>query len=424
VLFTILAVSLLQRSSGNRYKICEYMRNIYMHLGKIILAAIFFIVSFNANAQTAATPKKAKVAVLLPLYLDSAFNGAVYRLGNNNIPKYILPGLEFYNGVMMAVDSLQKEGQPLEVMVHDTKSKEKSLNLLLVEPEIASASFIIGSFNTKEELKKVADFAAEKNIPLISATYPNDGGITANPNLVLINSTLSTHIEGVFKYVQRNHSLDNVVLFKRKSDPMDKHIMESIIESSKKNSAIRLPISYVEVSDVFNPQEIISKLDSNKTNVVIGSTLNETFAGNLVRTLSSIKASYTSVAIGMPTWDNMKELTRGDTRGVEVVYSTPYGFQKTDKLLGRIAASYKTKMLGRASDMVFKGYEAMYHFAKLYLKHGTSFMQNLSDKEFKIASEFDIEPVKVKKDNPSTDYLENKKLYFVTKLDGVVKSTR
>lgn len=398
------------------------MKNIYMHLGKIVLA-VMLIVSFQANAQTA-NEKKTKVAVLVPLYLDSAFNGAVYKLGNNNIPKYILPGLEFYNGVMMAIDSLQKEGLQLEVMVHDTKSKDKSLNLLLVEPEIASASFIIGSFTGKEELKKVADFAAEKNIPLISATYPNDGGITSNPNLVLINSTLATHIDGVFKYIQRNYSLDHVVLFKRKSDPMDNYIMESIIESSKKNNAIRLPISYIEVSDVFNPQEIISKLDSNKINVVIGATLNEAFAANIIRTLSSIKDSYTSIAVGMPTWDNMKELKHGDTKGVEVVYSTPYGFQKTDKLLGRIAATYKVRMNGRASDMVFKGYEAMYHFTKLYLKHGNAFMQNLSDNDFKIANDFDIEPVKAKKESTSTDYLENKKLYFVIKLDGVVKSIK
>lgn len=336
----------------------------------------------------------------------------------------MLPGLEFYNGVIMAVDSLQKEGRRIEVMVHDTKSKDKSLNLLLVEPEISSAAFIIGSFTTKEELKKVADFAAEKSIPLLSATYPNDGGITANPNLAIINPTLATHIEGVFKYVQRNHSLDNVVLFKRKSDPMDKYIMESIIDASKQYSSIRIPISYIEVNDAFNEQEIISKLDSNKTNIVIGATLNETFAGNIVRTLSSIKLSYKTVAIGMPTWDKMSELNRADTKGVEVVYSTPYGYQKSDKLLGSIAAAYKLKLLGRASDMVFKGYEAMYHFTKLYLKHDSAFIQHLSDDEFKIASDFDFQPVKARKDSPSTDYLENKKLYFVTKLDGAVKSIR
>lgn len=391
-----------------------------MHLKKVLALALFLAVSFHAFAQQ----RQAKVAVLLPLYLDSAFNGVSYKLGSSNLPKYMLPGLDFYNGVMMAVDSLEAEGQQLEVMIHDTKSRDKSLNLLLVEPEIAGASFIIGSFTTKEELKKVADFAAERNIPLISATYPNDGGVTDNPKLALVNPTLATHIEGVFKYVQRNHSFDNVVLFKRKSDPMDRYIMETIIESSKKYTAgAPLRISYVELGDAFNPQDVLVHLDSNKKNVVIGATLNETFAGNIVRTLSSVKASYESTAIGMPTWDNMRDLNRGDTRGVEVVYSTPYNYQKSDKLLGRLAAAYRNKLNGRASDMYFKGFEAFYHFTRLYIKHGEAFMANLSDGEFRISSEYEFQPTRARKDNSATDYLENKKLYFVKKLDGVVRST-
>lgn len=392
-----------------------------MHLARIFVTALLFIFSFQSFAQTQPV-KPTKVAVLLPLYLDSAFNGVTYKLGNNNLPQYILPGLEFYNGVMMAIDSLQKEGQHLEVMIHDTKSKDKSLNLLLVEPEIADAAFIIGSFTTKDELRKVADFAEAKNIPLISATYPNDGGITANPNLILINPTLPTHVEGIFKYVQRNYSLDNIVLVKRKSDAMDNYITDMIMDVAKKYSGLSLKMKYIEVSDVFNAQEIISHLDSTKKNIVLGATLNETFAGNIVRTLSSVKTTYESTAVGMPTWDNMRELSRADTKGVEIIYSTPYGYQKSDKFLGKLAATYKTKLNGRATDMVFKGYEAMYHFTKLYLKHGSSFMSNLSDKDFKIVNEYDIQPTKAKKENPSTDYLENKKLYFIKKLDGAIKS--
>lgn len=400
------------------------MENVYMHLRRLFVLMTVLMISVKSFSNLRDTANPVKVAVLLPLYLDSAFNGASYKLGNNNLPKYMLPGLDFYNGVMMAIDSLEAEEQQIEVVIHDTKSKTKSLNLLLNEPDISTASFIIGSFTAKDELKKVADFAALKNIPLISATYPNDGGITDNPNLVLINPTLATHIEGVFKYVQRNHSMDNIVLFKRKSDAMDKYIMENIIESSKKYSQLPVRISYVEVSDAFNPQEIITKLDSNKTNVIIGATLNETFAGNIVKTLSSIKSSYKVTAIGMPTWDNMKALKRSDTRGVEVVYSTPYNYLRSDKFLGKLAASYNAKLNGKASDMMFKGYEAMYHFTRLYLKHDNKFISNLSDRDFKITNDFDFQPVRTRTDNQAIDYLENKKLYYVVKMDGVIKTVK
>jgi hypothetical protein len=209
---------------------------------------------------------------------------------------------------------------------------------------------------------------------------------------------------------------------KRKSDPMDKYITELLMEAAKKYAALPLKLKFIEVSDAYNPQELISHLDSTRKNVIIGATLNESFAGNIVRTLSSIKTSYESVAVGMPTWDNMRELNRADIKGVEIVYSTPYIYQKTDKFLGRLAATYKHKFNGRASDMVFKGYEAMFHFSKLYLKHTDSFINNLSDRDYRITNDFDIQPVKSKKENPSTDYLENKRLYFVKKMDGVIKS--
>jgi hypothetical protein len=400
------------------------MENVYMHLRRLFVLMVILTISVKSFSNVRDTSNPVKVAVLLPLYLDSAFNGASYKLGNNNLPKYMLPGLDFYNGVMMAIDSLEAEGQQVEVVIHDTKSRNRSISTVLNEPDLSSASFIIGSFTAKEELKKVADFAALRNIPLISATYPNDGGITNNPNLILVNPTLTTHIEGIFKYVQRNHSMDNIVLFMRKSDATDRYIMENIMESSKKHPHLPARISYVELSDVFNSREIIARLDSNKTNVVIGATLNESFAGNIARTLSSIKSSYQTSVIGMPTWDNMKALKRSDIKGVEIIYSSPYNYQRGDKNLGRLAANYNAKLNGKASDMMFKGYEAMYHFTKLFLKHDTSFIKNLSDRDFKITNEFDIQPVRTRKDTSTVDYLENKKLYYIVKMDGVIKTVK
>src|SRR5687768_14375307 len=62
-----------------------------------------------------------KVAVFAPLYINDAFNNGTYKLGKNSLPKNILPGLEFYNGVMMAIDSLEQEGASAEIDIYDTK---------------------------------------------------------------------------------------------------------------------------------------------------------------------------------------------------------------------------------------------------------------------------------------------------------------
>jgi hypothetical protein len=71
--------------------------------------------------------------------------------------------------------------------------------------------------------------------------------------------------------------------------------------------------------------------------------------------------------------------------------------------------------------MVYRGYESFFHFTKLLLKHRNDLANKLSDKDFTIFNEFDIQPVKVKSGSKA-DYYENKKLYFITKHEGDILS--
>ena len=52
------------------------------------------------------------MAVFLPLYLDSAFDASGNYRFDQNFPKYLNPGLEFYEGLQMAMDSLHKKRHP------------------------------------------------------------------------------------------------------------------------------------------------------------------------------------------------------------------------------------------------------------------------------------------------------------------------
>jgi hypothetical protein len=77
-------------------------------------------------------------------------------------------------------------------------------------------------------------------------------------------------------------------------------------------------------------------------------------------------------------------------------------------------------MFARPSDMVFRGYEATWKFAKLLLKHGKDISSNLGAKQDKVFTDFDIQPVLNKK-TMVLDYFENKKLYFLKWQDGLIK---
>ena len=79
---------------------------------KFFLSIIFlfvFVHTENLFAQDSSVFKP-RVAIFAPLYLDSAFDAANnYRYGTT-LPRFFNSGLEFYEGIQLALDSLNKEG--------------------------------------------------------------------------------------------------------------------------------------------------------------------------------------------------------------------------------------------------------------------------------------------------------------------------
>lgn len=383
-----------------------------MRLKKILLSLLGFIA---CNSLWAQQTVPLKIAVFAPVYLDTVFNGNNYTLGNNNLPRNILPGLDFYNGVQLAIDSLNAEGQSLTVLFYDSKSNTQSVKQILETESLQDISMIIAAFNNRNDIKPLADFALNKQIPLISMTYPNDGGVKANPYFALVNSTLTTHVEGIFKYLQKNYPTEPILYLKR-SGALEDMIEGLFQDLNKKTPALPLKIRTVSANDSTNIASFNEVMDSTKTNIIFCGSLNENFGINLVKTTAANK-SYKSILIGMPTWDAIKDLGKG----TEIIYSTPYNYTRTDKLAQSIIQIYRSKVSGRPSDMVFKGFEAMYHFGKLLIKHRNNIATQLSDNSFKLFNEFDFIPVKTKGESIPA-YLENKRIYFVKKTDGVIKS--
>jgi hypothetical protein len=365
-----------------------------------------------------------KIVVFAPIFLDSAFNGNTYKINSNNIPKAILPGLDFYNGIMTAIDSLQKEKANIEVFFFDSKSTEKPLQKILAEKFWDSVSLIISSFKDRSDIKPLADFALRKEIPLVSATYPNDGGITENPFFILLNPTLRTHCESIYKHIQKNYSTGNLIYVKKKGR-LEDEIQNIFLEMSKNTPAIPLKYKTIELTDSFTIRNLQNVLDSNKQNIIICGSVNETFGLRLVKTLQSNK-KYSSTAIGMPTWDGIKEFNKLSMdekgKGVEIVYSTPYYFSRNKSLLKSLATNYKDKFFARASDWFYKGFETMYYFSNTISKNNGLIFNHLSEKKYTLFNEFEIEQVLPNKEAAIPNYWENKKLYFIKKQDGVIKS--
>jgi hypothetical protein len=382
-----------------------------------LFAFLFAIFCLSVSAQDS-THQKYKVAIFAPLYLDSAFDAAhEYRYARTVLPKFINPGLEFYEGVQLALDSLADEGSQLEVFIYDTRSATTSLQDQLDKPEIANVNLIIAHC-ASNEVRIFAETGLRRNIPVINTTIPNDGGTSANPYFIVLNPTLKTQIEGIYKYVQKNYALNPLVVFRKKGSTEDQ--IKSMLDDYSK-SALGSPIKlkYVDLPDSFTVNQLKTHLDSTKRFVCIAGSLDGNFGRRLATHLASISKQYPITIIGMPTWDGIKDFAKPEFRGIEIVYSNPFYNAKTDKISQNITSYFTNVMYARPSDMVFRGYEVTWKYSKLLLKYGKDLASNLGNKANKVFTDFDIQPV-LNKTN-TLQYFENKKLYFLKWQDGVLK---
>jgi hypothetical protein len=384
-----------------------------------LLARKFFIIlllfSSAVTVKAADTTQSAvRVAVLIPLNLDSAFNGYEYNLSNTKIPQYFLSGLDFYTGVMMAIDSLQKEKANIEVWIYDMHKANQSIQQLVDEMQQLNFSLVIASISTAAEQKVISDFSAKNSIPVISATFPNDLYLENNPFFIMINPTWKTHVDAIYDYLLKNYRGRKITLFTRRGS-LESRISE---ELQKLNS--KRPVNFVTVvlNDNFSQYDVLRRLDSTSLNIIVCGSLYEYFGQSLIKTLNDNGETYSSLVIGMPTWNGMAGTTGTASDKIQVLITTPYNYARGGGFLDTVSGSYKTIYYSRPSDMVFKGYETMYHFTKLLLANPATLINNVSDSSFRVSNDYDFEPIRLSRTSFIPDYLENKMLYFMKIING------
>jgi hypothetical protein len=374
---------------------------------KITALFVLLLSSFcKTNAQYNSSLQERKtIIVFIPLEIDGAFNGTDYILGNNNLPKTMLPGLDFYNGVLMAVDSLKKTSAVFDIRIIDTKQKNNSLTTLLTDSSLQKPTLIISAVTNKVDTKLIADFALAQQSPMVSAVFPNDAGVTNNPFFTVLNPTLKTQCEAIYNYIQTNFS-KNTILYLKKKGATEDYIQNIIVDSNSKTSKSFLNI---DVTDSISFADIAPYLDSTKQNILLCGSLKESFGYSIVKLLNDNPA-YKSTIIGMPTWDGEKSF---NVTNVEIIYASPFYFNGNEKLLKQLTAAYKLKYLGRPSDQFFKGFESMLYFTNGLLSKPTPVFNSIK-----------IMPVYNEDNKSQVDYFENKNLYFFRKQNGQIKSAK
>lgn len=364
---------------------------------------------------------KIRIALFAPFYLDSAFNGNnEYRYPARQFPKQSIAGLEFYEGAMLALDTLNKEGAPIELVVFDNKSSKKTIQEQLNSPACSEIDLIL-TYCSAAELKFFATVGKERMIPVINVNLPNDGGVSQNPYLVLLNSTLSSQCQSIYHYIRNKFSKQRLIVFQKKG-PLETRIRAQIEDAALKSGNAINSVKFVELSDSFSTKQLTPWIDTTQSTLCWVGSLDENFGKRISLQLAGLaKQRYKVTVMGMPTWDGIREFSKKEYQGIDILYCTPFYSSRNDTITNAIEAFFNEQLYARPSDMVLRGYEAMWRFSKLLLQYPMDMFPYIGSNEYNPFRQTDIKPVRPADQSTVISYYENKKLYYLKWQEGVLK---
>lgn len=380
---------------------------------------IFFVFTgtqnlFAQNKYPVAN-KTYHVALFAPLYLDSVFTGSKLK-SENSIPNFTVAGLDFIQGAQIALDTLNLKGQHIDAFIYDSKSFSEPVSTLIKNGKLDNTDLIIGSVK-EPEYSVLAQFAAQRKIPFVSATYPNDGDVKQNPFLIIANSTLKAHCEAIFSYLLQKHGTDNIYLVKKKNDNrIDNYFKEINLADGK----LLLKIKTIMLDSSISSAGLKYLVDTTKPIVVIGASLDPVFSQKLADACYPVQKTNPFVFIGMPNWDGFPGWYKKSAyTDFPIRYTSPHYDAKNNAYGDFLNSKYFELYRMKPSDMVEKGFETTYYFTSILLNHSVDFMSNINDTSEAVFHNFNFRPVYHNKSS-TPDYYENKHLFIMQILNGEI----
>ena len=141
-----------------------------------------------------------KAAVILPLMLADSVSSEQMKM------------VEFYEGVLLALDSLKKQGVSVDLHIYDSGSKWASIKPILARPEMREMNLIIGPVHDTH-ISEAAAFADTTGIRLVVPFARQVDAVFTNPYIYQVNTPQSYFYSEVYDHFFMQFPHPNVIFF-------------------------------------------------------------------------------------------------------------------------------------------------------------------------------------------------------------------
>ncbi len=327
-----------------------------------------------------------KVALLLPFMTNEP-------RPSSNTQRFI----EYYEGMLLAVDSLRNSGCSIELSVFDTGNGTKKIKEILKEDALKEANLIIGAVQN-DQIAPVAEFAEKNNIKYVIPFTSKNDDVLSNANIFQVNTP---HSYLYAKASQASCDLfagDNIILLKVPGTEEKADFIKALKAEMKQRNISWRELTYS--ADTF-PVEMEAMLSKDKRSVIIptsGSLEALSKFKSPLRMLAETKPEFNITMFGYPEWQTYTNECLDDFFALNTYI---YSFFYADNLSPEVSNFYSKYKTWYSKNLInifpkygILGFDTGMFFFDAVRKYGANFENNLGNIHYKgIQTCFDFERV-------------------------------
>ena len=123
--------------------------------------------------------------------------------------------VEFYQGFLMAADSVKKEGLSLEIYAYSSGNTEAELMEVLMKPELSTLDIFLGPVD-EQQLPAAINFCKLNNIKLV-LPFTNDQSLTGRPQVYMASPNYTVSTTEAAELVSKAYANKNFIILKTNS---------------------------------------------------------------------------------------------------------------------------------------------------------------------------------------------------------------
>lgn len=315
-----------------------------------------------------------KISITKQAVTNAADTSVVYA--GVNIDARAVGFLEFYEGALLAVDSLQRAGMNIEVYAFDV-SNQKMINALLQLDEMRDMNLIIGPVYPELQ-ETVASFAAKNRIPMVSPLASTGTFEQNNSWYFKVNPTREYQVEQTALYVEKELGNRNFVMLQYEGNPtsadaqIGKLCREKLAPGNKG--------SFHE----YNLQqrglnEINTVMADATDNVFFIPTDNEAQVSMAITNLNTLSETSNVLLVGSPMLTKLKSIQPENFHRVRLRCLSPYFVDYARPLVRRMVGRYRDVYAAEPSQFSFQGFDVACYFLSALRRFGNDFRNCLPE---------------------------------------------